>query len=287
MNYTGKVCLVTGASSGMGRATTEMLVTLGAEVYALDLNECKVEGIKKYVYCNLSKKEFIDEAFKQLPEHIDCFFGVAGLSGSKTDYITTFHCDYTANMYITTKYLQNRMGKGGGIVYVSSTAGLNWKKFMKEEKKIVHSRDWDEITKLITPLAKAAPSSFAYLYAKRCILYFACEQAVELGKLGIRVNSVLPGSTDTGMKDEFEKMAGGEEALLAETGTAHRLATSEEMAGPIVFLNSDICSFVSGVDFCVDSADYCLKTLKLKKDRESISMTNKLILKIAKKMMSK
>ncbi len=285
--YSNKVCVVTGASSGMGKATTEMLVDLGAKVYALDVNECSVKGITKFIKCNLASRESIDSAFEEIPEKIDSFFGVAGLSGAKTDYVTTFNCDYTANMYITFNYLKERMSKGSSIVFVTSTAGLNWKQFRKEQDRVVNSSSWDEVNELIKPIAEVAPSTFAYIYAKRCLSQFACCQAIELGKLGIRVNNVMPGSTDTGMKDEFEKMAGGEEALLAETGTAHRLASSEEMAGPIVFLNSDMCSFVSGVDFCVDSADACLKTLKLKKDREAVPATNKFILKMAKKMMEK
>ena len=97
----------------------------------------------------------------------------------------------------------------------------------------------------------------------------------------------MPGSTDTGMKDEFEKMAGGKEALLEETGVAKRLATPEEMAKPLVFLNSDMATFISGIDLCVDSADNCMKILKLKKDKEAVPATNKLILRIAKKMMDK
>lgn len=286
-NYNNKVCVVTGASSGMGKATAEMLVDLGAKVYALDLNECSVEGITKFIKCNLADKTSIDEAFKNIPENIDSFFGIAGLSGAKTDYITTFNCNYTSNMYITLNYLKERMKKGTSIVYVTSTAGLNWKQFKKEQNKIVHCNKWEDVNKLIDPIAKIAPSTFAYMYSKRCLSQFACEKAVEFGKIGIRINNVMPGSTNTGMKDEFEKMAGGEEALLAETGTANRLATSEEMAGPIVFLNSDMCSFVSGVDFCVDAADACLKTLKLKKDREAVPATNKFILKMAKKMMDK
>ena len=44
LGYTGKVCVVTGAASGMGKATAEMLVDLGARVYALDWAEVKVEG---------------------------------------------------------------------------------------------------------------------------------------------------------------------------------------------------------------------------------------------------
>ncbi len=55
--YEGKTCVVTGAASGMGKATTEILVGLGAKVYALDLNECTVPGIEKHIATNLSKKE--------------------------------------------------------------------------------------------------------------------------------------------------------------------------------------------------------------------------------------
>ena len=89
------------------------------------------------------------------------------------------------------------------------------------------------------------------------------------------------------MKDEGEKMAGGEEALLKEAGTAGRLATSEEMAWPIVFLGSPVASFVSGVEFNVDSADTMMKKLKLKRDVEAIPITNKLVIKAAGMAMKK
>lgn len=287
LGYQNTVCVVTGASSGMGLETTKLLVELGAKVYALDLNECTVPGIEKYIETNLSEKDSIDAAFAQIPETIDRFFGVAGLSGYKTDYITTFNCDYTANWYITEEYLKNRMKSGGAIVYVSSTAGLLWDKYKREEERVVRSQTWDEIQTTITPLAKLAPPTFAYIYAKRCIGYYAALSAAELGKAGIRVNTILPGSTNTGMKDEFQNMAGGEEALLKEAGTAGRLATSLEMAWPIVFVNSAGASFVSGLEMNVDAADTELKKLKLKKDVENISATNPVILRVAKKVMSK
>ena len=59
------------------------------------------------------------------------------------------------------------------------------------------------------------------------------------------------------------------------------------MAYPMVFLNSDMASFISGIDLCVDYADNTLKELKLKKDVEKVPATNGLILWIAKKMMAK
>ena len=285
--YTNKVCVVTGASSGMGKATVETLVDMGAKVYALDLNLCSVEGIEKFIECNLAKKDEIDEAFKQIPEHIDSFFGVAGLSGSKTDYRTTFDCNYTANMYITLNYLKQRMKNGDSIVYCTSTAGLEWKKFKKEQNKVVHSKTWEEVEQVTKKIASSAPATFAYMYSKRCLSQFACEQAVEFAKLGIRINNVLPASTDTGMKQEFQDMIGSEEALIAQTGLAGRLAKSEEMAYPMVFLNSDMASFISGLDMVVDYTDTCLKVLGLKKNLEAISATNPIICALAKKMMSK
>lgn len=285
--YEGKICVVTGASSGMGKATVEMLVDLGANVYALDLNPCTINGIKEFIKCDLANKKEIDEAFKKIPEHIDSFFGVAGLSGAKTDYRTTFDCNYTANMYITLNYLKNKMSKGGSIVYCTSTAGLEWKRFKKEQNKVVHAKTWEEVEEVTRKLASSAPATFAYMYSKRCLSQFACEQAVEFAKLGIRINNVLPASTDTGMKQEFQDMIGSEKELIAQAGLAGRLASPEEMAYPMVFLNSEMSSFISGLDMVVDYTDTCLKTLGLKKNIEAISATNPIICAIAKKMLTK
>ncbi|MDY4652014.1 MAG: SDR family oxidoreductase [Atopobiaceae bacterium] len=287
LGYKGKKCVVTGASSGMGLAATKLLTELGAEVYTLDMRECPVEGIKKHVMVNLSDRSAIDQAFLEIPDHIDCYFGIAGLSGLKTDYATTFNCDYTANWYITEQYLKTRMSSGGAIMYVSSTAGLNWMKYRKEEEKVVSATSWNAVQEAIAHLGKSAPSTFAYVFAKRCISYYAARLSAELGKRGIRVNTVLPGSTDTGMKGEFQKMAGGEEALLKEAGAAGRLATSLEMAWPIVFVNSAGASFVSGLELNVDYADTQMKALGFKKDVEDIPATNPLVLAAAKRAMSR
>ena len=202
--YKDKVCVVTGVSSGMGEATAKVLLSLGAKVYGLDMNSPKVKNLTSFIKCNLAHKKDIDEAFKIIPDHVDSFFGVAGLSGAKTDYRTTFDCNYTANMYITLKYLAKRMTKGGSIVYCTSTAGQEWKRFKREQNKVVHCTTWKEVQEATKKLADSAPSTFAYMYSKRCLSQFACEQAVAFAKKGIRINNVMPGSTDTGMKQEFQ-----------------------------------------------------------------------------------
>ena len=117
--YQNKNVVVTGASSGMGKATAEMLV--GAKVYALDWNECDVKGIKQYVHVDLSKKESIDQAMKELPSHIDSYFGIAGVSGMKNDFMTTVSIDFIANKYICEEYLIHAMSENGTIAFMTST----------------------------------------------------------------------------------------------------------------------------------------------------------------------
>lgn len=275
--YEGKICVVTGASSGMGRAACEMLIQLGAKVYGLDRNNCDVAGMETFIQTDLSEKASIDRAFSLLPEHIDCFFGVAGLSGAKTGYWTTFTVNFIANKYITETYLEKRMTSGCSIVYVTSCGGLMWEKWQKEYKKIMDCNTWDE---MIAFMKKKSPKDgvgiMAYTLSKRAMNYYTTLKAVEYGKLGIRVNAVLPGSTDTGMKQEFEKMAGGAEELMKENGSVGRLATSEEMAEPIVFLNSNMARFVSGLMFIADMGHNGEKTLGFSKNQLDVPVALKL-----------
>ena len=133
--YQEKVVIVTGASSGMWKATAEMLVDLGAKVYALDWNICDVKGVEKFVHVDLSKKDSIDQAMKDLPKHIDSFFGIAGVSGMKNDFMTTVSIDFIANKYICEKYLIHSMTENGTIAFMTSTGGNGWEK--EENKNII------------------------------------------------------------------------------------------------------------------------------------------------------
>lgn len=247
IDYQDKVCIVTGAASGIGKAVCQKLVELKAKVYGLDRNTAEIDGLAGFVAADLASKDSIDEAFAQLPRSIDCFFGVAGLSGAKTSYWTTFTVNFIANKYITETYLEPRMAPGSSIAYVTSCGGLMWEKWRREYKKIMDCKTWEE---MVTFMKKVAPKDgvgiMAYTLSKRAMNYYTTLKAVDYAAKGIRVNALLPGSTDTGMKQEFEKMAGGQEKLLKENGTIGRLATPEEMAAPLLFLNSDMAGFVSG-----------------------------------------
>ena len=144
-DYQNKVCVVTGAASGIGKALCEKLVALGAQVYALDRNKADIEGLSAFVETDLSDKWSIDAAFCVLPQVIDRFFGVAGLSGARTSYWLTFTVNFIANKYMTDTYLEKRIPSGGSIAYVTSCGGLMWEKWRKEYVKVMDCKTWDEM----------------------------------------------------------------------------------------------------------------------------------------------
>ena len=287
--YKNKICIVTGAASGIGKATVELLIDLNAEVYALDINRIELPGIKKFIEVDLNNKESIDKAMQEVPSHIDSFFGVAGLSGATTNYYKTFTVNYIANKYITEEYLKKRMSYGGTIAYVTSTGGLYWDKYKDEFEKFTNAKTWNEMIDILHNQAKEDTLGImAYPLSKRALNYYMAKLAIELGPKKIRVNSLLPGSTNTGMKKEFEAEAGGMESLIAETGTAQRLATPEEIAKPLIFLNSDMASFITGLPLIVDSGANTMVILKQKKDRLNMKVGSKIFnLGIIQKQLAK
>ena len=273
--YQNKNVVVTGASSGMGKATAEMLVDLGAKVYALDWNECDVKGIKQYVHVDLSKKESIDQAMKELPSHIDSYFGIAGVSGMKNDFMTTVSIDFIANKYICEEYLIHAMSENGTIAFMTSTGGNGWEK--EENKKYyidaILASGWNATVEAIMKTGfQYLPGTLGYPYSKLAMNYYTAYLQKSFASKKIRVNAVLPGSTDTGMKSEFTEMAHGEEGLLSHFGYAHRLAYSIEMAGPIVFLNSDMATYASGVLMEVDYGNTVEERANIKPVQQVISL---------------
>lgn len=273
--YQEKVVIVTGASSGMGKATAEMLVDLGAKVYALDWNICDVKGVEKFVHVDLSKKDSIDQAMKDLPKHIDSFFGIAGVSGMKNDFMTTVSIDFIANKYICEKYLIHSMTENGTIAFMTSTGGNGWEK--EENKKYyidaILASGWNATVEAIMKTGfQYLPGTLGYPYSKLAMNYYTAYLQKSFASKKIRVNAVLPGSTDTGMKSEFTEMAHGEEGLLLHCGYANCLAYSKEMAGPIVFLNSEMATYASGVLMEVDYGNTVEERANIKPVQQVISL---------------
>lgn len=258
-NYEGKICVVTGAASGMGEACAKLLVEQGAKVYALDIGEIKVEGVEKKIFVDLSEKESIDKAFAEIPEHIDCYFGVAGVLGLAFPFIKTVKIDLISNKYICEEYLVNRMSEGGAIAFVSSAIGVNWEQEgnIKYYKPILEAEGWDGAVEAAeaTGVTKL-PNGLAYAFSKMAVNYYTYMAQSIFGPKKVRVNSICPGNTSTNFAAGMSDEGVSDEVKYRFSGYTYRSATSYEMAYPLVFVNSDLASFMSGAIIPVDGGSF-------------------------------
>ncbi|MFT4123797.1 MAG: SDR family oxidoreductase [Microbacteriaceae bacterium] len=259
LGYAGKVVVVTGAASGMGRALSEILVDLGAQVHALDRVESPVAGVTRSIIGNLGEKDSIDAAFAEIPDSIDAFFGVAGISGVHNSFLETLTVNWVANKYITDTYLKDRVVEGGSLTFVTSNGGLRWETpdIRAEILPLTEAEGWDALVGAAEAFndrfAGQVPGSLGYILSKRVLNYWVAEQVSPLADLKkIRINAVLPAMTNTGMIGEFAEMKGGMDKVEADLGPAGRLAEAADMARVLVFLGSDLAGYVSGEHICVD-----------------------------------
>jgi NAD(P)-dependent dehydrogenase (short-subunit alcohol dehydrogenase family) len=273
--YSGKTVVVTGAASGMGRALSEILVDLGANVYALDRVEPPVPGIAKAIIANLGEQASIDAAFAEIPERIDAFFGIAGISGVHNTFLETLTVNFIANKYVTDTYLVDRVVANGSITFVTSNGGLRWDNPAVREELVpfVRGGDWDDLVRISEAFEAefgTVPGSLGYILSKRALNLWVAEQVSPLADLRkVRINAVLPAMTVSGMLSEFAEMKGGQDKVEAEVGPAGRLAESVDMAKALAFLGSDLASYVSGVHLSVDYGMNSLELAGLQPDRLS------------------
>lgn len=260
LGYQGKAVVVTGAASGMARALTELLVEVGADVYAIDRVDSPVAGVKESFIGDLSSKDSIDELFTKLPEKFDAFFGIAGLAGVHNSFTDTMTVNYVANKYITDTYLVDRMNAGGSISYVTSAGGLRWEyEDIRAELApfTAVGAGWDELVAETSAFneqyGNRLPGMMAYMLSKRALNLLAAERVLTFAERKVRVNAVLPSMTSTGMLGDFAEQRGGLDNLKeGSTGPAGRLAEAVDMARALLFLGSDLAGFVSGVFLDVD-----------------------------------
>lgn len=257
--YVGKDVVVTGAASGMGNATAKLLVELGANVYALDVKEVEIAGIKQFIQVDLSEKDSIDQAFSQIPEKIDAFFGVAGLLGAALDFMYVAKVNLIANKYILEDILIDRMKENGAIAIVTSAVATNWalEGNTKYYKSVLDAKGYDNTVAALeaTGLTKIN-QGFAYIYTKLAMTYMIAKFQSIYGPKHIRVNALLPGETYTYFGSEGnngQAISKEGDQLSDYAGYSDRQADAMEMAKPLAFLNSPLASYISGA---ILHADY-------------------------------
>ena len=251
LNYSGAVCVVTGAASGIGKAAAEILVDLGANVYTFDVQDCSIPGIKQHITTDLSVKDSIDLAFAALPDKIDKFFGIAGVFGFGQDLVTAFTINFIANKYMTEEYVIPRLTEGeyGAIAFLSSVGGSRWAYHVDEFKDLAEADTWDDMVAAIKAKpVEGKPGPAAYELSKRTLNYYIKCRAPGLARKGNRINAVAPHYTRTPMLEGIiaASEASGQPMDFSSKGAFERLGAPADAAKAIIFLNSDMAVYITG-----------------------------------------
>lgn len=249
MKLQGKVAVITGAGSGIGRASAKLFAKEGAKVLAADISEKAVSEVVKdikqaggeatAIVVDVGKvaenQRMIETAVKKYGR-IDILFNNAGVAGESLSDTTeekwhrTIDINLTGPYFACTFAIPYMRKQGGGVILnTGSTGGL-----------------------------RASGRSPSYTATKGAIIMLSKALAKILAKDNIRVNSICPGSTETGLSDAFSGFpkTEAEKQKAQATRLAHipmgRQSQPEELAAVALFMVSDDASFVDGVAWLVD-----------------------------------
>jgi NAD(P)-dependent dehydrogenase (short-subunit alcohol dehydrogenase family) len=247
LGYAGKRVVVSGASSGMGAAAAQTLVDFGAEVHALDIKPVAVKA-EQALEVDLRQRDSIDAAVRQIPGQVDALFNCAGLPGAPFSNLDTMLVNFAGLRHLTEALLP-RIPRGGAIASITSVAGMGFRKNLENVKALCATKDFKEAQ----AWCEAHPDEAnGYLFSKQCIIWYTMQRAVDLVARGIRMNCLSPAPTETPMLPAFHAQVTRDFIDKHFQAPIGRNATPEEMAEPLVLLNSDAARFISGVNLFVD-----------------------------------
>lgn len=242
----GKGVLITGAASGIGRATALAAVREGARLVLADVNAAAGEAVAtevgdaaRFVPCDVTSEAEVEALVTDAASALgglDGAFNCAGILGVVAltpdvefdDWKRIIDVDLNGVFLCTKHELRAMVPQGSGaILNMASAAGLiGW------------------------------AGASGYVAAKHGVVGLSKAAAVEFAAQGIRVNSICPSYTETPMvADLFENILGGDPAQVEAAKANHpigRFAQPEEIAAACVWLLSDQASFVTGTAMSVD-----------------------------------
>lgn len=232
-----KNALVTGGSSGIGKAIAETLNSQGATVCVIDLNENESNtalGIST-ITTDITNLDTLKEALKEVPDQIDLLINNAGIGfvgnveqTEEEDFDRLYQVNVKGVFNCIKAVLPRMKVKGGAIINMASI--------------VSHV---------------AVNNRFAYTMTKGAVHAMTFAIAKDYIHEGIRCNSVSPARVHTPFVDDYLKKnyPGNEQEMfenLSETQPIGRMGKPEEVANLVLYLCSDEACFITGSDFPID-----------------------------------
>ncbi|MDH5164128.1 SDR family NAD(P)-dependent oxidoreductase [Heyndrickxia oleronia] len=243
-----KVCVITGAASGIGLATAQLLAEVGSKVVLLDINEKSGKEMEadlnnqghsaRFIKCDVTKSadcQHVQELLEKEYGSVDVLFNNAGIIRRKSvveleenDWDLVIDVSLKG-VYLLSKYLIPLMAAtgGGSIINTGSGWGL-----------------------------KGGDQAAAYCAAKAGVVNLTKAMAIDHGPQNIRVNCICPGDTDTPLlRDEAKQLNLNEDIFLISSGADRplaRIGKPQDIANGVLFLASELASWVTGTELVVD-----------------------------------
>ncbi len=246
MNWKDTVTVITGASSGIGKSTLELLRSEGSVVYNLDIVPSQ-EADPYFIHCDVSNRIHVEQAVNTIfdkEKRIDFLFSNAGrhlfaniedTSYEQLDSLVSINLMGTFYLLKTVIPLMKRQQKGS-IVLMGSDQSF---------------------------VGKA--SSAVYGMTKGAVAQLAKSTAIDYAPFNIRVNCICPGTIQTPLLDHAVKQfvsqsrqeAGAVYASLDSAQPIGRIGQPDEIAKTVRFLLSDDSSFITGASIAADGGYTC------------------------------
>jgi NAD(P)-dependent dehydrogenase (short-subunit alcohol dehydrogenase family) len=245
--FVGRRALVTGAASGIGRATAIRLAVEGASVACLDRDSGGLEAVvadiaaagaavpARAVVCDLLDRDRVEPVVLETIASLgglDALCNIAGVGGFRLDLQQTLDdwdrilgVNLTGTWLVCRAALPALLASRGAIVNTASTAATD-----------------------------ATPYSSAYAASKGGVIGLTRSLAVSHAKAGLRVNCVAPGPIDTPIAGDYVPPEGADLSLITLILPFGELGKPEEVAAVFAFLASDDASHVNGHVLKVDGA---------------------------------
>ncbi|RVX74093.1 hypothetical protein B0A52_01925 [Exophiala mesophila] len=245
--FEAKVIILTGAASGIGLATAQRLLELGAIVHGIDraakvLADVKSPAFTFHGNVDISSRSAVKEVFQKIKEKEGNIYGLVNCAGiapnsgayleTDEDYLATVSVNQHGTWYMGSEFLR----------YIEARTPLSAGARAPEGQYAVVNIGSSASLQGYSALS-------AYVTSKHAVLGMSRSWAIDYAQFGVRINVVAPGGVDTPLARAQDNV-NGPRANNTERGMAPvpmaRMAESTELANAIIFLLSDKASYITG-----------------------------------------